>query len=96
MLKKIIVSIRTNPDDDSKIKEDLQILTKHDVFKIPIEATILPEDKFKEVDEENQKLGKRTLNSRVRNRLNTSIRDGQQLMSENRDEVDPMNEGDED
>ena len=59
MLRKIYVSIRSHPDDESNVKEEIQILTKSDIFKIPVEATILGEHKFREIEEESKKLGKK-------------------------------------
>lgn len=90
MLRKIFVSIITSPDDELSVREEIQILTKSDIFKIPVEATVLSEAKFKELEEESKKLGKKIQNSRVRDRLNSSIKEGHQFQSENMDAIDQM------
>ena len=42
MVRKLIVTIKASaPDCLGKIKEELQIVTKSDVYKLPIEAEIL-------------------------------------------------------
>jgi len=76
MIKKITISIRL-PDDAEfpvTIKDTLQIMSKHDVFKLPITAKILGEDEW---DEENNNMmataGKSVQNSRVRERLNRAL-----------------------
>lgn len=45
MIKKIIVTIRVSDDEQvpSTVKDMLQIVSKHDIFKIPITAKILSE-----------------------------------------------------
>jgi len=44
MIKKVSVSIFSK--DQGTIKDTLQIVTKADIFKIPIEATILSEENY--------------------------------------------------
>lgn len=48
MIKKVIVSIRIPDDFDTPvvIKDTLQIMSKHDVFKLPISAKLLSEDEW--------------------------------------------------
>lgn len=49
MLKKIIVSIPVAEDETKfpqAIKDTLQIVSKTDIFKIPISATIVSEEDF--------------------------------------------------
>lgn len=50
MIKKVIVSIRIPDDFDTPlvIKDTLQIMSKHDVFKLPISAKLLSEDEWDE------------------------------------------------
>ena len=58
MIKKIMVSIRVGEDEQTpaEIKEAIKILSKHDVFNIPITAKVLSYDTFAE--ENRQKLEK--------------------------------------
>ena len=44
MIKKVSVMIYS--PNEGTIKETLQIVTKADIFKIPIEATIMSEDNY--------------------------------------------------
>lgn len=71
MIKQIIVSIRVAEDEtNGTIKETIQINSKHEVFKLPIQATIVGEDEFAEMN--NKQLndtGKSIQNSRVREKL---------------------------
>mmetsp|Transcript_10237 Transcript_10237/g.13873 ORF Transcript_10237/g.13873 Transcript_10237/m.13873 type:complete len:149 (+) Transcript_10237:3188-3634(+) len=76
MTKQITVSIRV-PDDaqvPATIKDTLTIMAKHDIYKLPITAQILPEDEWVE---ENKNMiatmGKSVQNSRVRERLNRAL-----------------------
>jgi hypothetical protein len=72
MIKKVSVMIYS--PDEGTIKDTLQIVTKADIFKIPIEATIMSEDNYeREVQEQAALKGKAVTNSRVRERLNASI-----------------------
>ena len=76
MIKKVTVSIRVPEDAETPatIKDTLQIMSKHDVFKLPITARLLGEDEW---DEENNNMmattGKSVQNSRVRERLNRAL-----------------------
>lgn len=76
MIKKIVVCIRV-PDDiqvPATVKDTLQIVSKHDIFKLPITAKIISEEEW---TEENKNLmattGKSIQNSRVRERLNRAL-----------------------
>ena len=72
MIRKVSVSIVAN--EECTIKDTLQIMSKTDVYKIPIEAQVLsPENYQKEVQEQRALSGKSLTNSRVRNKLNDSI-----------------------
>ena len=72
MIKKVSVMIYS--PNEGTIKDSLQIVTKADIFKIPIEATIMSEDNYeREVQEQAAIKGKSVTNSRVRERLNASI-----------------------
>lgn len=52
MIKKVSVQVRVAEDEPAgSIRETIQILTKHDIFQIPVTATIVEFDKF---DEENK------------------------------------------
>ena len=43
MLKKVSVVVRSgSEEEEAKVKEDVQIVTKHDIYKVHIEAEILP------------------------------------------------------
>jgi hypothetical protein len=51
MIKQIIVSIRVAEDETSgSIKETIQINSKHEVFKLPITATICSEEEFEKMN----------------------------------------------
>ena len=52
------------------MKDTIQIVSKHDVFKVPVTATIVSEDEFAEMNERQMgETGKSIQNSRVRERL---------------------------
>jgi hypothetical protein len=78
MTKRLVVTIRaTEGDSLGKIKEEIQIMTKSDVFKVPVEAVILsPEAFVKQEETALAETGKPITNSRVKNRLRSSIADG--------------------
>lgn len=68
------VSISISSIEECTIKEVLQIVTKTDVFKIPIEAQFLSAENYqREFQEQRAISGKTLANSRVRNKLNDSI-----------------------
>lgn len=52
-MKKVIVTIRVSEDEQvpANIKDTLVIMSKHDIFKLPISAKLLSEDEW---DEENK------------------------------------------
>ena len=52
MTRKVFVSIKSDANDSGTIKEDIQIVTKSDIFKIPIEAIILSAEQFDIVNNE--------------------------------------------
>jgi hypothetical protein len=54
MIRKISVGIRVGLDDKNvpcNISETIEIVSKHDIFKIPLTARILPEDDFADENE---------------------------------------------
>lgn len=53
MTKKLYVIIKSDPEDTGVIKEEIQILTKADIFKIPVEAHIMSKEQFDEVNKES-------------------------------------------
>ena len=76
MIKKIIVTIRVADDAEvpANIKEQLQIVSKHDIFKIPVTAKLMSEDAWEEEQKEMMETqGKSNQNSRVRERLNRAL-----------------------
>lgn len=86
MIKKLVVAVQS--DETGKIKEELQIGTKSDIFKIPIEVNILSEEDFEaqNKDMEDTK-GRPLMNSRVRKRLSTQIAKGRKVMEEFREQI---------
>ena len=72
MTKRIIISVKAS--DLGKIKEELQVMTKSDIFKIPIDGIVLSQEEFTNLNNESlNKTGKSITNSRVKNRLRGSI-----------------------
>ena len=56
MLKQVSVSIRVAEDESnlpSKVEDVIQIVTKHDIFKVPVSATILSASEFEEANDQN-------------------------------------------
>lgn len=81
MIKKVTVCIRVPEDVEASydIKDSLQIMSKHDVFKIPITAKILGEEEWEEKNKDMMATtGKSVQNSRVRERLNRAIAQSRQ------------------
>lgn len=74
MIRKVAVTICSK--EPGTIKEVLHIVTKSDVFKIPIEATIFSPDDYERELSEQQALNKKVTNSRVREKLTQSIQRG--------------------
>ena len=72
MIKKVAVTIDTTTGGEGSIKDTLSIVTKADIFKIPIEATILSVENYQREMTEQQalKTGMNLTNSRVREKLN--------------------------
>ena len=73
MIKKVIVSISVGEDEPglpASIKDVVTIVSKHDVFKIPVAATLMSLDQFAEENKQQVEQGGRPIqNSRVRERL---------------------------
>lgn len=81
MTKKISVIIRVSEDEPTPaaIKETIKILSKHDVFSIPMTASLLSTEAFEE--QNHQKLeatGKPIQNSRVREKLIRAMAESRQ------------------
>lgn len=75
MTKRIIISIKAS--DLGKIKEELQIMTKSDIFKVPVDGMVLSGEEFANLNNESlNKTGKSITNSRVKNRLRSSVAEG--------------------
>jgi len=54
MTKKISVMIKSiDENEEGKIKEDIMISTKHDIFKVPVEALLMHQTKFDEANRES-------------------------------------------
>lgn len=80
MTKRLIVTVcASSPDCLGRIKEEVQVMTKSDVFKLPVEANVLGVEEF---DKQNQEAlaetGKALTNSRVKHRLRSSIAQSRQ------------------
>ena len=79
MIKQVSVSIRVSEDETDlpiTIKDTIQIVSKHDVFKIPVSATVISAQEFDELNQRQlQETGKPIINSRVRERLLSKIAD---------------------
>lgn len=72
IIRKVLVTINAN--EEGNVRETLNIVTKSDIYKIPVEATILsPENYDRELMEQAALKGKSITNSRVREKLNASI-----------------------
>lgn len=81
MIKKVIVSIRVADDEPvpATIKDTLTIMSKHDIFKLPISAKLLSEEAWEEENKNNlEETGKPIQNSRVRERLNRALAQSRQ------------------
>ena len=80
MTRKVLVSVVSG--EPGKIKEEVHIVTKSDVFKLKIEAEVMDHSSF---DEKNQEALQRSngkknaTNSRVRTQLHASIATGKKL-----------------
>ena len=79
MIRRVTVTVLAK--EQGSVKDILHIVTKSDVFKIPIEATILSPDAYEREMQEQKALNKNLTNSRVRERLTQSIQKGRQSMS---------------
>jgi hypothetical protein len=80
MTKRFIVTIQASSAESlGKLKEEIQVMTKSDIFKVPVEALVLSQEEF---DKQNQEAlaetGKAITNSRVKNRLRSSIAQSRQ------------------
>jgi len=75
MTKRFIVTVQASSAESlGKLKEEIQVMTKSDIFKVPVEALVLSQEEFdKQNQEAMQATGKAITNSRVKNRLRSSI-----------------------
>lgn len=80
MMKQINVSIRLGEDvQNCIIKDTIQIVSKHDIFKIPVSATVVQAGEFTDLDEKQMmQTGKSIQNSRVRERIMSKIQESKQ------------------
>lgn len=83
MTRRLIVAIQAGtagPATLGRLKEEIQVVTKSDVFKLPVEAEILSEEAYAQKMEELAAAAKQqpVANSRVRTRLRSSIAQGRQ------------------
>ena len=76
MIRKVSVTILSK--EPAQIKDVLHIVTKSDIFKIPIEAIVLSAADYEREVQEQKALNsaKGITNSRVREKLNASIQKG--------------------
>ena len=78
MTRKLIVSIKaTAPDALGKLKDEVHVLTKSDIFKLTVEAEVLSADAYEQRKQELA-ASKDAPQSRVRTRLRSSIAQGRQ------------------
>lgn len=75
MTKRFIVTIcASSLESLGKMKEEIQVMTKSDIFKLPVEALVLSAEEFDKQNQESlAETGKAITNSRVKNRLRSSI-----------------------
>jgi hypothetical protein len=51
MLKQVIVTIRLAEDETNcSIRDTIQIVSKHDIFKVPVSATVISDDEFADLN----------------------------------------------
>lgn len=46
LTRKITVTIKSSDEEKGFVKEEIQIITKSDIYKVPVEAQILPEEEY--------------------------------------------------
>lgn len=82
MIKKVIVSIRVAEDEPNlpaTVKDTITIVSKHDVFKLPVTATLMSFDQFAKENKQNlETVGRPIQNSRVRERLQRALQESRQ------------------
>ena len=82
MIKKVIVSIRVAEDEPNlpaTVKDTITIVSKHDIFKLPVTATLMSFDQFAEENKQNlETVGRPIQNSRVRERLQRALQESRQ------------------
>merc|ERR1712188_367545 len=77
MTKQVVVTVRVSEDEENaSIKDTIQIVSKHDCFKIPVSATIVGDAEFDELNQKQlEQTGKSIQKSRVREKLLRKIYD---------------------
>jgi hypothetical protein len=92
MTRKVLVTLELGDKALSgDIKEEVQVVTKSDVFKLKVEATVVSEEELAKLQAANTD-GKFLTNSRVRHRLRESIAQGNKMAAGQLGEVTEMNE----
>ena len=56
MMKKITLELNARADEETRIRDELQIMSKTDIVKIPVTAHIMPPDMYEERDIEYFKM----------------------------------------
>jgi hypothetical protein len=77
MVKQVTVSVRVAEDETNcSIKDMIQINSKHEIFKLPITATVVSEQEFDDLNKKQmEQTGKSIQNSRVREKLMRKIQE---------------------
>jgi len=77
MIKKVSVQVRIAEDEENtpfELRDVIQICSKHDIFKIPVQARILSPEQYNDENRTQlEKSGRPIQNSRVRERLLRNI-----------------------
>jgi hypothetical protein len=70
MTKKLIITVRASMPDAGtlgKLREEVQVMTKSDVYKVPVDCQILTQEEFDKQNQESfAQTGKNITNSRVK------------------------------
>lgn len=79
MTRKVLVTLELGENaQKGEIREEVQIVTKSDVFKLKVEASVVTVEELQKLEAENTE-GKFVTNSRVRMRLRESIDQGNKM-----------------
>jgi hypothetical protein len=60
MIRRIIVEVHTNSSDAGKLEEEFQIITKSDIYKIPVYANIMSATAYDDIEKESYALHNRS------------------------------------